>query len=917
MRRIISLSLAVIMLISLLPATFAADTAETIRLDFTQANVDMSPTEGTTSLLMSDWKVSGESFKFKSAFCIGTIAEYTTPDGTGINRLYFRGGFTVNGCSANDSEDEVSASGGANSYTWPTREKSLTITTNIENAGYYRVDLSGYKYKDASLFSVYVNREYVGDYNFYDVNADAYTLKKESLNVIELPAGEVEITFKLRKNYGSGEGRFYLASLELVPQGADYEHKLSEVEVPELKDGALTLVLGDEKEMSAKAKMKDGSYRQFGYTIKGKLPEADIISVESDSDAVSVSDVICVEADNCENNGSRDATQDIDPKTTTFTLTANALGTANITVTALLGGKPTTKTFTVNVPAPAGVMNFVFNAGAYGETEAIERDGLEALDTAKTFATQGTNEWRMTSYYDLEANRKPQLGTDGLNWDFWKARLTSDADPIAAIVLKVTPGTYLPTVTYEPLPTGYNAGIYLIPESKLKETKTSGSTTFVPLDNGIEYKFGSNIYLYRYFGNSEYYALTAAEEESYLVGEIDMYEQEQDVEPESIDLDITDLEEETYYLFIKENGANPNMTVTPSAMFYSLKLTPVSAQEKAEAAFDYAESNHEGTGNASITAYAVYGTDGEVVDTQTIENMPSVTYGEVCESITAPEAPDGYKFLYWAKGMTMGKKQVVSYSATIPEYKPHEGVNYLIAVYEEVGANTDTIEFYNANGQLLDLTLTEENKLPDLPSMAGYGKATAWALRNADGTYTEYEAGADVSARSGTLVFMAKYNDLEKDIKIVINGEDGYYAYGDPVPCTSDAADFSYWTKTVNGKTEIVSTKSAYTFNAYEACTVTAVCEGTVDLGKTMRKIILSTFAAGEETAIMAEFIGFDGALEKGIMFGNQKIAMNTDKTQFTVINDAEGSTTVTGYAIVDDGGTNKKITDAEITVGE
>ena len=164
---------------------------------------------------------------------------------------------------------------------------------------------------------------------------------------------------------------------------------------------------------------------------------------------------------------------------------------------------------------------------------------------------------------------------------------------------------------------------------------------------------------------------------------------------------------------------------------------------------------------------------------------------------------------------------------------------------------------------------------------------------------------------------MAKYNDLEKDIKIVINGEDGYYAYGDPVPCTSDAADFSYWTKTVNGKTEIVSTKSAYTFNAYEACTVTAVCEGTVDLGKTMRKIILSTFAAGEETAIMAEFIGFDGALEKGIMFGNQKIAMNTDKTQFTVINDAEGSTTVTGYAIVDDGGTNKKITDAEITVGE
>ncbi|MBQ3225191.1 MAG: hypothetical protein IJB42_05735, partial [Oscillospiraceae bacterium] len=105
MKKIAAIMLSLAMVISMLPAAFAADTAETITLDFTQANVDMSPTEGTTSLLMSDWKVSDESFKFKSAFCIGTIAEYTTPDGTGINRLYFRGGFTVNGCSANDSED--------------------------------------------------------------------------------------------------------------------------------------------------------------------------------------------------------------------------------------------------------------------------------------------------------------------------------------------------------------------------------------------------------------------------------------------------------------------------------------------------------------------------------------------------------------------------------------------------------------------------------------------------------------------------------------------------------------------------------------------------------------------------------------------------------------------------------------------
>ena len=381
----------------------------------------------------------------------------------------------------------------------------------------------------------------------------------------------------------------------------------------------------------------------------------------------------------------------------------------------------------------------------------------------------------------------------------------------------------------------------------------------------------------------------------------------------------------TYYLsfFVSGKDDRSSLTTDNSTTFYvylnSFALDTVESEpSEIEKAFDYAESNHTGTGNTSVVAYAVYGTDGEVVDTQTIAT-PAVTYGSTCE-ISAPatytdtESGKTYSFLYWAKGMTMGKKQVVSYAATIPEYRPHEGVNYLIAVYEEDGANANIVEFYNANGQLLDLALTDENKLPDLPSMAGYGKAVKWALRNEDGTYTEYEKGADASNLSG--VFMAKYNDLKKDIEVTVNGgEPTYYAYGDSVSCTTDAENFSYWTKTVSGKTEIVSTNKEYTFNAYEACTVTAVCNGAVDLGKTMRKIILSTFTAGDETAVMAEFIGFEDALEKGIMFGTQKIAMNTDKTQLTVINDANGTTNITGYAIINDGAL-KKITDGELTVG-
>ncbi len=65
----------------------------------------------------------------------------------------------------------------------------------------------------------------------------------------------------------------------------------------------------------------------------------------------------------------------------------------------------------------------------------------------------------------------------------------------------------------------------------------------------------------------------------------------------------------------------------------------------------------------------------------------------------------------------------------------------------------------------------------------------------------------------------------------------------------------------------------------------------------------------------MAEFIGFGDAKEKGIMFGTQKIAMTTDKAQFTVTNDTTADVTVTGYAIVDEAGETVKYTDASISV--
>ena len=159
----------------------------------------------------------------------------------------------------------------------------------------------------------------------------------------------------------------------------------------------------------------------------------------------------------------------------------------------------------------------------------------------------------------------------------------------------------------------------------------------------------------------------------------------------------------------------------------------------------YSEEDYTG-GASSVRAFAVYGEEGRVTETNIIET-PSYVLGESCK-ITAPEASEGKKFLYWAKGTTMERKKILSYDREF-EFRPSEGVNYLLAVYEDENAeNNDRQEFYNANGQLLDAAITN-GLMPGYPSMAGYGTATAWALRNDDGSYTEYYANEKAPETDG------------------------------------------------------------------------------------------------------------------------------------------------------------------------
>ncbi len=283
----------------------------------------------------------------------------------------------------------------------------------------------------------------------------------------------------------------------------------------------------------------------------------------------------------------------------------------------------------------------------------------------------------------------------------------------------------------------------------------------------------------------------------------------------------------------------------------------------------------------------------------------------------APEKNGDAQFLYWAKGLSINKK-IVSYENEF-YYTPAGGDNnILIAVYDEADGDVNKAEFYNANGQLIKLitNASDDKEVPALPSMAGYNSASSWKQYNGE---TEVTVGADIEP-TGTMIFVAQYN-RKKPIDVTVTVENGNgtatVPYGEPVTCTPDASKgtFKWWTKEVNGVSEIVSIDDTYSFLAWEDCTVTAEYADAKPAytGNTM-KIIIDTFTAGSEKAVMAEFIGFGAdTVEKGIMIGTNKIAMTKPGDQFTVT--GEPGNTFKGYAIVKDGETYKLIVDGEAKI--
>ncbi len=223
---------------------------------------------------------------------------------------------------------------------WPTKKAAqFTIKRKILASGYYKVDFTGVRLNQSADYSIYVNGQYAGDFIFNDYNAtdsgrSLYTVTK-SLNTIYLPYGDVEISFRARRNNQNTDAYFVPYYISFTPleenEAPVFDHVTSNL--------SAMVPVGDSERASLSVVMSDGSNRHFGLLNNGKKDTLnDIKSIEAEDKSIAeVGDVVISEIGDTEN--------------VFFTVTGKETGTTNIKVTALIDGEEVTDTIPVEIIA--------------------------------------------------------------------------------------------------------------------------------------------------------------------------------------------------------------------------------------------------------------------------------------------------------------------------------------------------------------------------------------------------------------------------------------------------------------------------------------------------------------------------------------------------------------------------------------
>ncbi len=193
----------------------------------------------------------------------------------------------------------------------------ITFDVDVLAAGAYELRVNGGKYTSGAKVAVYVDKQYVGEYDFYGTENIASQGEKQ-LNTVNLGVGVHQITFR-RISTETAQALLCLGSIRLTPVAEMPEFIGFVAEADETE-----LVVGEKVSAIIGPKTSDGSPYYFGKLFAGNADDTQnsYKFTNSDSSVVSYEDGV---------------------------LTALKAGTAKLSVAGVKDGTPTNKDITITV----------------------------------------------------------------------------------------------------------------------------------------------------------------------------------------------------------------------------------------------------------------------------------------------------------------------------------------------------------------------------------------------------------------------------------------------------------------------------------------------------------------------------------------------------------------------------------------
>ncbi|MBQ2840397.1 MAG: hypothetical protein IJE70_03530 [Oscillospiraceae bacterium] len=292
-----------------------------------------------------------------------------------------------------------------------------------------------------------------------------------------------------------------------------------------------------------------------------------------------------------------------------------------------------------------------------------------------------------------------------------------------------------------------------------------------------------------------------------------------------------------------------------------------------------------------------------------INDVIDTLSGNVGTMLTAnaDEVIGDYEFMYWEKGIGSDRR-VVCYEPEYT-FKATSGGAWLTAVYRNTNSDTLPVTFYNAIGDELSTALYSEGDTVTVPSVPAFENYTftGWKCAETGDVYADGDAIIAEGKQMRIVAQYEDVQTANIAVSVTGGTGAGTYTYGDTVKVSATEREngngskvFVYWTK--DG--EIVSFAKTYTFLAAQNCNLVAVYEDyKPSVTQELRRIIISgNFAEfiGLDDASEKGVLFNENGGDVSFATATHKIAMTGEGNQLKFENDLGASSTMTGYAIVD-----------------